>query len=111
MYSTPITPGDAVGVSDDCVVYRVRAWTPPPAPGFAWMVDEWDVYDAPNIISLLEWTTAHTSNGQFEIFVHWTDHAETRDGTWSPRKRYTRVYGEPADDGGTSETVSFTEAQ
>jgi hypothetical protein len=107
----PIEVGDESGVSaDDRAVYRVRVWTAPAERGFAWMVDEWEIRHAESVTAVLEWATAHASGAPTEILVQWIDHATTENGELVARKRFTRIHGAPADDGGTTETIAFSSA-
>jgi len=101
-------PLDAVSVRfGEIPRYRVRAWTRPASPENAWMVDEWDVSDAPGVDAVIAWAEAQVADS-VEVFLQWDDHAENRDGETVVRRRFTRLYGQPADDDGSMETVVLT---
>lgn len=95
---------DAVGCADEAV-YRVRVWTPSAVPNAAWMVDEYDLYEALDVESVLSWAKRQSIDGTVEVFVSWTERAQARDGRWEDLKRFARIFGQPADEGGTTEIV------
>lgn len=105
MRSLRADPSDPVGGGDSLPTYRVRIWTPPPTPRFAWFVDEWDVSEAEQITDVIEWATKTADGNPFEIFHRWQDYHTSVDGESVPRPRYALIYGKPADEGGTTETV------
>ena len=101
-------PLDAVSVRfGEVARYRVRAWTRPAPPANAWMVDEWDVLNAPGVDSVIAWAEARDADS-VEVFLQWDDHAQDREGETIVRRRFTRLYGQPADDDGSMETVALT---
>jgi hypothetical protein len=53
-------------------MYRVRFWTPPPAPHFARLVDEWDVTDAEQVTDVLNlYVTARSARYAIEDLRSW----------------------------------------
>ncbi len=101
---------DSVGGDDSAPMYRVRFWTPPPAPDFAWLVDEWDVTDAEQVTDVIKWGIEAANGNPFEVFLRWEDHHFTRDGRPEPYSRYALIYGRPADETTTIEVV-YSESQ
>lgn len=80
MRSVRADSSDSVGGGDSAPIYRVRIWTPPPAPHFAWYVDEWDVTEAEQVTDVIEWGAKNADGHPFEVFLRWEDHHFTRDG-------------------------------
>lgn len=107
MQSERADSGDPVGDGDSAAMYRVRFWTPPPAPHFAWLVDEWNVAGAEQVTDVIEWGTKKANGNPFEVFLRWEDYHLRRDGQPEPYARYVLVYGRPADVETTTETVVF----
>ena len=96
---------DPVGGGDSPPEYRVRIYAPPPAPGFAWFVDEWDVTDAEQVTDVIGWGTEEAAGNPFEVFLRWEGHHITRDGRPEPYSRYALIYGQPPGEESTIETV------
>jgi hypothetical protein len=104
MRVVPVADADVVGVASE-PVYRVRVWTPGGRPGAAWMVDEYDVHEADDVLSVLSWARSKSHDGSFEVLVPCPERARARDGHWEDVKTFVRVFGQPADEGGTTEVV------
>jgi len=100
-------PNDSVGGGDLSPIYRVRFWFPPPAVNFAWLVDEWDVGDAGEVTEVIAWATSKAGGNPFEVFLRWEDHHTSKDGQVEPYSRYALIYGKPAVDDVTTETIFF----
>ncbi|MGN8027805.1 hypothetical protein [Microbacterium sp. 22242] len=86
--------------------YRVRAWTVPIEPGSAWMVDEWDLVGASGVEEVLTWA-GDIEADSVEVFVQVMDSRRDVHGEIDERRRFIRLSGHPADDGGESVTVRF----
>lgn len=109
MDAIPAATEDPAWASSEPVVYRVRIWTPPPSEISPWYLDEWDIHDAENVTAVIDWAASQTpDDGRFEVFVPWIDHAVQARVGWSPRKRFTRVFGETVEAASVTETVIFT---
>lgn len=103
-----VDPFHAVGtLPNEEIEYRVRAWNEPLEAGSAWRVDEWDITDADSVVSVIEWADGLGAHS-VEVFVRYEDHALDAGDNWVTVDRHARVYGVPADDGGTTEIVTFT---
>lgn len=100
-------PDDSVGGSDSSPVFRVRLWFPPPAVNFAWLVDEWDVADAGEVTDVIEWATSKAGGNPFEVFLRWEDHHTSKEDQLEPYSRYALIYGKPAVEDATTETIIF----
>jgi hypothetical protein len=100
-------PTDPVGAGDAPPVYRVRFWSPPPGKGFAWSVSEWDVTEAEQVTDVIEWAAGTADGNPFEVFLRWQDHHTSKDGQTAAYPRYALIYGRPADENPTTETVFF----
>ena len=103
----PIGPDSAIGEYDRPAEYRVRIWTRPAAEGYSWMVDEWDVRDAPNVVSAIDWAESEAAGRPIEVFVKWSEHTVPRHGGLQTVPRMTRVFGTPGDDNPTTEKIDF----
>jgi hypothetical protein len=101
-------PLDAVATpAHGTTSYRVRGWNrPDDGARSAWATDEWDIFAAESVDEVLEWARDLPVDA-CEVFVQWDDHAQSADGRNIVQRRFTRVYGTPADNGGVSETVIF----
>lgn len=100
-------PGDSAGGSDLSPIYRVRLWSPPPAVNFAWLVDEWDVTDAGDVTDVIAWATSKAGENPFEVFLRCEDHHMSKDNQLEPYSRYALIYGKPAVEDATTETIFF----
>jgi hypothetical protein len=98
---------DSVGGDDAPPEYRVRLWTPPASERASWFVDEWDVDDAEQVTDVIDWARLEAAGNPFEVFLRWQGHHTTESGQSVPYARYTLVYGKPADEGTTTETITF----
>jgi hypothetical protein len=103
----PVGPDAYIGEDSQPAEYRVRLWTPPPHEGYAWMVDEWEVRDAPSVAPVIHWAESKALGKPVEIFVKWFDRALSRDGELVTLPRMTRVFGAPGEEGSTTETIYF----
>ena len=103
----PVGSEAAIGESDGPTEYRVRIWSPATIEGYSWMVDEWDVRDAPDVVAAIGWAEAKAAGRPVEIFVKWMERALPRDGGPEDVPRMTRVYGTPGDNNPTTETIVF----
>ena len=104
---TTAPPLTAAGVPADAdPVYRVRAWTAPVDPRSAWMVDEWDIAGASDVEEVLTWARGIEADS-VEVFVQVVDSRRNAHGEIEERRRFIRLSGHPADDGGESVTVGF----
>jgi len=104
-----VTNGEVPWIVERETTYWVRVWTPPPADRYSWLVDEWRVSDAPDVLAVIDWAREKTpTGGTCEVLVESTDHAQGRDAVAVEVKRHLRVYGGPADDGGVTERIVFT---
>lgn len=108
MQSVQASADDPVGDGDSAPTYRVRFWTPAPRPRSAWMVDEYDVTKAKDVAEVIEWATATAVGNPFEVFHRWDDHHTDRNSETIPRHRYTLLYGKPAGEEVTTESIIFT---
>src|SRR6478736_9077746 len=106
----PVGPDAAIGEDDRAAEYRVRIWTRPAAEGYSWMVDEWDVRDAPNVVAVIDWAESEAKGRPIEIFVTWSERSFPRRGGTEDMPRMTRIYGAPGDENTTTETILFTPA-
>ena len=100
-------PDDSVAGGDLPPSYRVRFWFPPPAMNFAWLVDEWDITDAREVTDVIAWARSKAGGNPFEIFLRWEDHHTSKDDQPEPYSRYALIYGKPAVEDATTETISF----
>ncbi|WP_243225715.1 hypothetical protein [Microbacterium sp. CIAB417] len=57
-------------------LYRVNIWHEP-APGYAWNLEAWHLYDARDIFEVIEWVADHNKGRPYEVFVTNDDEAET----------------------------------
>jgi hypothetical protein len=73
-------------------------------PNQAWLVDEWDVSGARDVNKVLAWA-GQLSATSFEVFLQWNDHVQDVSGDVVTQRRFTRIFREPADDGGATESV------
>jgi hypothetical protein len=104
-----ITSGEVPHITGGVSNYWVRLWTPPIAARSPWFVDEWEVSDASDVLSVIEWAREQAPpNGSFEVFIEHTDHAFRGDSEYVSVKGHIRVYGAPAESGGVTEEVIFT---
>ncbi|MGO4533455.1 hypothetical protein [Leifsonia sp. 2MCAF36] len=109
MQASFIASGEVPQIVDGRSTFWVRLWTPPAATQRSWFVDEWEISDATDALSVIEWARERTSlDGTFEVFVEYTDHAVRGDSEYVPLKRHIRIYGAPADEGGVTEEVTFS---
>lgn len=107
MQTVRAAPDDSVGGADLLPTYRVRLWFPPPAVDFAWLVDEWDVTDAREVTDVIAWARTKAAGNPFEIFLRWEDHNTSQDDQLEPYSRYALIYGKPAAEDVTTETIFF----
>jgi hypothetical protein len=104
-----ITSGEVPHITDGITNYWVRLWTPPTDAQSSWFVDEWQISDASDVLSVIEWARGQTPpDGSFEVFVEYSDHGVRGNSEYVAVKRHIRVYGAPGDDGGVTEEVTFT---
>lgn len=104
---TTAHPLTAVGMPADAnPAYRVRVWTAPIDPRSSWMVDEWDIAGASDVEEVLAWAGGIEADS-IEVFVQVMDSRSNAHGQIEERRRFVRLSGRPADDGGESETISF----
>ncbi|MDR6971704.1 hypothetical protein [Leifsonia shinshuensis] len=109
MQASFVTSGEVPQIVADGTDYWVRLWTPPSDPQGGWFIDEWQISDATDALSVIEWARGRTApQGAFEVFVESRDHAVRSDAQYVPVKRHIRIYGAPADHGGATEQVTFT---
>jgi hypothetical protein len=100
---SPTLPTDGMGESS-APLCRVRIWTAPPSAGFAWLVDEWDVGEADDVLAVIAWAESKVAEGGcFEVFV--------REAVPMHRARFTRLFGRAPEGPGATETVYFSEAR
>lgn len=98
---------DSVGGGDLPPSYRVRLWFPPPDTNSAWLVDEWDVSDAREVTDVIAWARTKAGGNPFEVFLRWEDHHTSNNDQLEPYARYALIYGKPATDDSTTETIFF----
>ena len=75
-------------------------WSPPPAAGFAWLLDEWDL-EASDVTEVIRWAEREATGSPFEVFARWQE-------TPADQARFIRLLGQAPDDGGATETVLFS---
>lgn len=105
MLTVPANPEDSVGGGDLPPVYRVRLWFPPPRVNFAWRVDEWDVTDADEVTDVIAWARGKAGGNPFEVFLRWEDHHTSIGNQLEPYSRYALIYGKPAVEDVSTETI------
>lgn len=88
---------DPVGDPDTGPTYRVRIWAPPPSAGWAWLMDEWDIFEARDVTDVISWAVETAGSGHCEVFVQWQDHHTDHQGKVVGYPRYTLVFGAPPD--------------
>ena len=103
----PVGPGEFIGEYPWPTEYRVRVWTRPGDDRFSWMVDEWDVREAPSVSAVIDWANSEWAGRPIEVFVKWSDRAVSSNGELEIVPRMTRVFGAPGDNELTTETIYF----
>lgn len=103
----PVGPGEFIGEYPHPPEYRVRVWTPSEDSRLSWMVDEWDIGEAPSVSAVIDWANSEGAGRPIEVFVKWFDRAVSSNGELETVPRMTRVFGAPGDTELTTETIYF----
>lgn len=106
---TPAGSDESIGEDGRPAEYRIRVWTAPSAAKFSWMVDEWDVYDAEDVLEAIGWAQREAAGRPVEVFLKWSERGISRSGETDIVPRMTRVFGSPGEETSTTETVYFYE--
>lgn len=73
-------------LDDRTTIYRVRIWTPPMDPVFAWALDDWELEAVRSVTEVLEWARTEAGSRSFEVLAR-----------TSASTSWIRLHGEPAD--------------
>ncbi len=86
--------------------FRVLLWGQPQNERFAWSLDEYDVYEAHDVLEVIEWAKAQGTS-HFEVAVASEEAISEMDERDRRQVRFIKVAGDRGDQDTTSLVVTF----